>query len=484
MQRQRHHRPADVRDAWGPCTARGRFDRAEQVEQLDRGAPGAGRGRVGEAQCLRRRTPRGELERQPAEVDGEDLGRSVRRAGAVLDLRPQPVAHAGLGAAGPSGPLVGRVAADRHRGEPRHPGADIEARRTREPAVDHDAHAVDGQRRLGDVGGEHDAATPGRRRREREVLVLDRQRTCERAHVDVGRQRRREALGGPPDLGDAGQEDEHVAGFVPQRQLDGAGGGGFETVVALARPPAHVDRERAGGAGEHRSGRAVVLEQAGEGGRVGSGRHRHDAQVGPQRGRDVERQRQAEVGREVALVHLVEQDRRHAGQLGVVLDPPGEHALGEHLDTGCRADAPFVAGLVADESPDRFAGELGHAPCRGARRQPPRFEHHDAAPGAPRFGEQRRRHERGLAGARRGTDHGARTDAQRRPQRGDHRLDVGQHDSRRGRSVPSVGAPPVRSPRTRARSSTRIGQRITPAPACRGTGRGRRRGGCRAPTTR
>ena len=172
------------------------------------------------------------------------------------------------------------------------------------------------------------------------------------------------------------------------------------------------------------------------------------------------------------------------GQLGVVLDPPGEHALGEHLDPGCRADAPLVAGLVADESPDRFAGELGHAPCRGARRQPPRFEHHDAAPGAPRFGEQRRRHERGLAGAWRGTDHGARTDAQRRPQRGDHRFDVGQHDSRRGRSVPSVGAPPVRSPRTRARSSTRIGQRVTPGPGCRGTGRGRRRGGCRAPTTR
>ena len=65
---------------------------------------------------------------------------------------------------------------------------------------------------------------------------------------------------------------------------------------------------------------------------VGRRRHRQDAQIGSQRGARIERQGQAEVGRQVALVHLVEDDDADAGQLGIVLQPSGQHALGHDLD--------------------------------------------------------------------------------------------------------------------------------------------------------
>ena len=69
-------------------------------------------------------------------------------------------------------------------------------------------------------------------------------------------------------------------------------------------------------------------------------------------GRGVERERQPEVGRQVALVDLVEDDEPDAGQLGVLLQPARQHALGQHLDPRRRTDAPLVAGLVADEVAD------------------------------------------------------------------------------------------------------------------------------------
>ena len=52
-------------------------------------------------------------------------------------------------------------------------------------------------------------------------------------------------------------------------------------------------------------------------------------QIGPQRRLRIERQREAEIAVEAALVHLVEQHRRDAGQLGIGLDAAEEDALGQ-----------------------------------------------------------------------------------------------------------------------------------------------------------
>ena len=60
-------------------------------------------------------------------------------------------------------------------------------------------------------------------------------------------------------------------------------------------------------------------EQASESCRVGSRRHRQDAQLGSHRRGDLEDQRQAEVGRQVALVDLVEDHGGDAGKFRVSL---------------------------------------------------------------------------------------------------------------------------------------------------------------------
>ena len=137
-------------------------ERAELAEQ----GPGRGerlrRGAVDERQLLGFGVPRGELEGEPGEVDLGDLGRTVRLAGAVLELAPQPVTRTGPGSTGAAGALVGRRPTRRHRREARHPGPHVEARRPSEAAVDHHAHSLDRERRLGDVGGQDHASATGR----------------------------------------------------------------------------------------------------------------------------------------------------------------------------------------------------------------------------------------------------------------------------------------------------------------------------------
>ena len=105
-------------------------------------------------------------------------------------------------------------------------------------------------------------------------------------------------------------------------------------------------------------------EHGGEPGDVGRRRHRQDAQVGSQVRAGVERQRQAEVGRQVALVDLVEDDEPDAVERRVVLQSAGEHALGDHLDARRPTDVALVAGLVADPVADRLAEQGGHPPGR------------------------------------------------------------------------------------------------------------------------
>ena len=84
------------------------------------------------------------------------------------------------------------------------------------------------------------------------------------------------------------------------------------------RQPADVDGERPPGALDDGRRHAVDRQQAGEQRGVGGRRHRQDAQVGAQRRRRVERERQAEVGRQVALVDLVED---HRGRRRAARDP-------------------------------------------------------------------------------------------------------------------------------------------------------------------
>ena len=96
-----------------------------------------------------------------------------------------------------------------------------------------------------------------------------------------------------------------------------------------------------------------------------------------------------------------------------------------------------IAHPIADRLAGALAAQRRHAPRRRARRQAARLEHDDAAAGEPFLVEQRERHARRLAGARRCLQDDAATVAQGRAQRIDHRLDrqIGRYPGGVARSL-------------------------------------------------
>ena len=380
--------------------------------QLDEQGAGVGqrawRRRIEERQRRRIGAPHRELEGQSREVGVADLGIGERPPGGVLDLRPQPHGDPGPEASGPARPLVGRRLGRRHGVESGQAGAGIEHRPPGRPAVDDDRHALDGQARLGDVGGEHDLAPAGQARRQRGVLLAGGQRAVQHVDVDGLAVEGGAQLGlGAADLARPGQEHQHVAlGLAAQDAADRAHDGRLEVLAGPSRLPAHVDRVGAALAGHDRRGLVLAAEQRGDAVAVERRRHHEEAQVGTQVTASVERQGQPEIGLQAALVELVEDDQADAVERGVALQPPGEDALGHHLDAGVGADGPVVAGAVADRVADPLAAHRGHPPGGRSCGEAPGFEHDDAAIAEPGLVQERGRDRRRLAGTRWRLEHG------------------------------------------------------------------------------
>src|SRR5580698_10580232 len=118
------------------------------------------------------RAPASKLQRQRNEVCLYDLGRRERCEASMRAFAPCAIGDTGLRATCPTLPLVRGGARDALRLEPTHARGGIEYRATDESGVDHDAYALDGQTRLGDVGSEHDFACAPWRRRKGGVLIL------------------------------------------------------------------------------------------------------------------------------------------------------------------------------------------------------------------------------------------------------------------------------------------------------------------------
>ncbi len=185
-----------------------------------------------------------------------------------------------------------------------------------------------------------------------------------------------------------------------QRVFDGAAGLRFQRLLAPRWEMRDLHRIAAAGAGQPR--RVQELCQAFA---VQRRRHHHDAQVLAYLRLHVQRQRQAQVGSQVAFVEFVEQQRADAVEHRVVLEHPGQDALGDHLDAGARGHLVLEADAVAHGLARRFAALPGHERGGAARGDPARLQHHDAAALQPRRLQQRRRHLGGLAGAGRGFQH-------------------------------------------------------------------------------
>ncbi len=239
-------------------------------------------------------------------------------------------------------------------------------------------------------------------------------------HVDTGPEHFAELLLGASDLADPREEHEHVAVVFTERLDDGGDHGGFDPVrrTSRARPlaptatllhrsggarePLHLDVERAALAGDDRG-----IEHPDQPGGVGGGRHGHDAEVGANRLHDVEGQREADVGRQVPLVHLVEDDGADTRQFRVALQATGQDPLGDDFDPRVGPDVAFVPGLVADQPTDACAREGRHPLRCGPRGEPSGLEHDDLSVAQPVGVEQGDRHDGRLAGSRRCDEDGA-----------------------------------------------------------------------------
>jgi hypothetical protein len=235
----------------------------------------------------------------------------------ALDAHHRAVVHqnrraarkalARLRAAGAAGALLGGGARDRRDNERLHRRARIETLGFLEARVDHVDDAVDRQRRLGDVGGEHDLARAGRRRLKDFRLQVGRQRRVDARHDELADLRAeraravRQNLGGRVDLVLAGEEDENVARRLRDVHLQRSDDDGVE-VVGLGRLGVeNVDRVAA--AGNVENWRAVkVLAKL-----LGLERRRRDdeLEVGSE-ARNVLDEAKENVGVQRALVRLVD----------------------------------------------------------------------------------------------------------------------------------------------------------------------------------
>ena len=262
------------------------------------------------------RAPRGQLQRQTGEVDLGDLGLEVGPPRGVLELAPQPVGDAGLGASGATGALVGRGPAGgtvvsrvipvplSKRGTRARPASTT--MRTPRTVSDDSAMSVHSttRRRPGGDGG------------ERRVLLGERQRAGQRVHVDVGGRRVGERAAATRRISPMpGRNTSTSPGSSRSARADGR----RPSPARCARAwPAAPSGRRRGAAGRRSRRRRTSRDRrrARRSSRATSG----VADIASMRrsGRRsaarVERERQAEVGRQVALVDLVEDHEPDAGR--------------------------------------------------------------------------------------------------------------------------------------------------------------------------
>ena len=291
-------------------------------------------------------------------------GRSVE----VL-LAEQPDRDAVGDAAAAALALVGGRLRDRLDRQPLHLQPRAVARDAGRAGVHHVADAGHGQRRLGHVGGEHDA--PALVRFPHALLRgrgLAREQRQDLDVVEAALERFR----GVADLALAGQEHEDVAGRFAQQLVDRVADGVGLVGVLLRLAVADLDRV---GAPADLDDRRVV-EVLGEALRVDRrGRDDH-LQVRPPREQPLEVAEQ-EVDVQRPLVRLVDDDRVVAAQQPVVLD------LGQQQAVRAQPQQRVLAGLVrephrvADRGAQRHLQLVGDPLRDRARRQPARLRVRD-----------------------------------------------------------------------------------------------------------
>ena len=119
-------------------------------------------------------------------------------------------------------------------------------------------------------------------------------------------------------------------------------------------------------------------------------RGERDEKVVAQGRAGVQRECQRQVRVQVALVELVDDQRRHARQLRVALKATQRHARRHHLHARALTDARIPAHRIADLSADLLAEQTGDPPSGSPRGHPARLR--DENPAARARFPQRHRH--------------------------------------------------------------------------------------------
>ena len=340
---------------------------AEFVQQRLAVADLAAVGRVEEAEVLDlAERQRLHLQDHRREARAQDLGIGERGPVGEVRLGVQADADAVRRAPAAAHALVGRRLRD---GLDRQP-LDLQPRAVaadpRGARIDDRTDPRHGERRLGDVRREHDAA---RGVRLEDLLLLGRREArVERQDLDVVSQAAGQRLGGVTDLALAGEEDEHVAGRVVEQLLDGVADR-VDRVVLLGGGPV-ADRDGVRAPGDLDDGRAA--EMLAEAGRVDR-RARDDELEVRTPGQQLLEEAEQEVDVQAALVGLVDDDRVVAAQQPVALDLGEQQAVGDEPHQRLLPGLVVEAHAVADGAAERDLELVGDPLRDGACGDPPRL---------------------------------------------------------------------------------------------------------------
>jgi hypothetical protein len=362
---QTHELPAQRGEPLPGADAVG-VDGAELLEQGDAVADVAVVRRVDEGERRHVAEPQvGHLQDDRGQVGPTDLGLGELGPCGEVVLVVEADRDARTHAPAAAGSLVGGRLRDLLDREALHLGARRVPRDAGGARVDDGADAGHGERRLCDVGGQHDAST--RVPLEHPVL-FGRRQPCEQGeHLGVAQLEVLERRGGVTDLALAGAEHQDVAVDLAAQLLDGAAdavdlidgalidGAPFARRV-VERSVADLDGERAP---LHLDDRRVV-EVLAEPGRVDRRRGDDHLEVGAP-GKELSQVAEQEVDVERPLVCLVDDDRVVRRQRAVALDLREQDAVGHHLDARVGTDLVVEPDLVPDRPADLGAELLGHA---------------------------------------------------------------------------------------------------------------------------
>ena len=307
-----------------------RVQPTQQAQQAARLGQASRMGRGDKGHVRLGPAPKRQFERKARQIAGLDLGRRIGGKRSVLAPGPQLVAAAGCHPACAARALRGLGAGHTLGHQPRHARRRIEHGAPRPATIHDDPNVRNGQRCLGDGGGEHDLSRV--RRRDRRPLCLEVHRTKERLDRATTGQASGQRRLHPPDLTFTRQKGEQPPFGLERGVHDQVCHGGLEPRLLWhgpVEPLRHDVKALAFGGQDMRLHH--LCDRCG----IQRCRHRQQDQVVAQGVGDLKAKGQAQVSIQRPFMKLVKDHGAHTRQLRIGLQHAGQDAFGHHLDS-CR----------------------------------------------------------------------------------------------------------------------------------------------------